>query len=42
VVRAEIERIRVQAGASARNDPIQRAGINFLPAEALLARMAQR
>jgi hypothetical protein len=40
VVRAEIERMRVQVGRQRKEIlQLQRAGINSLPAEALLARM---
>jgi hypothetical protein len=40
VVRAEIERMRVQVGRQRKEIlQLQKAGINSLPAEALLARM---
>ena len=42
-IRAEIERMRVQVGRQRREIlQLQRAGINSLPAEALLARMLSR
>jgi hypothetical protein len=43
LVRAEIERMRVQVGRQRREIlQLQRAGINSLPAEALLSRMLAR
>jgi len=44
LVRAEIERMRVQVGRQRKEILLQfqRAGINSLPAEALLSRMLAR